>query len=139
MKGALLLVALAAHGAGANPASSCRDLAAKPYAKLAGKVRDKFYVGGWETAKKWPVYVVTVTLGRAPHLAREILADCPGVTRIDEPMPIDARHFSAEVTIHVASFATLTRILQLPAVNGMYVRDPTLKPPPPMPRHMDRR
>ena len=49
----LLVVACAARLAAASPATRCDQLDAKPARALAPKVRDKIYLGNWETAKHW--------------------------------------------------------------------------------------
>jgi len=126
----------AVRGATANPAQSCRDLAPKAFAKLDAKAHERFDSEDWERAKAWPTYVVSVQVNRAPHLVRAILAECPGVTKIDVPQAIDARHFAAEVDIKVTSFAALSRILQLPAVVYVSVRDPSIRIKHPIPEPM---
>lgn len=132
---AWLLVCATAGVAAAQPPSRCGELRARGPAQLDARAQERL-PGAEVWARgphRWPVYVVSVTLARAPHLAREILADCPGVISIDRVDAVDDRRFTSQIQLHVTSFAALSRILQLPAVRYVDITDPTIRIKHPMP------
>jgi hypothetical protein len=131
---AILVALVALAGPAAAQPNSCRDLKAAPYAALGEQAKDK--IGGaefFQTAKPFKKLVISISMARAPHIARAILLECPGVEAIDQGEADDDRHFQSTIRLHLTSFAALTRIAQIPAISYISIFDPTAprKPPPP--------
>jgi hypothetical protein len=126
MKPLLVLIALSTP---AFAGDRCGDLRPLPVAKLSARAQQRIDVAsGWnDHHRNWPNLVVTVSIDRAPHLAGDILRTCPGVLGVFGVDRVDARNLHASVRLHVASFAVLTRLAQLPAVTGMSVYDPSAR------------
>ncbi len=131
MKIIVLGLLLSSATASARP-DHCGELAAKSFARLAPIAQDKLSDGErFEHVVQFRRLYITVNLDRAPHIARHILLECPGVSVL-EASPVDARHFQSELRIRVDSFAALTRVVQIPAVTYVSISDPSvLKPMPP--------
>jgi len=107
----LVVLALLASATTAAAEDRCRDLAPHLTAKFAGPA--------WKRTPAWSRLEFTVVLDRAPHLARTILADCPGVT-ITKLVALDARHFSTAVRVKLTGADALARLTQLPAVRAVH-------------------
>jgi hypothetical protein len=122
----LLVVALGTPAFGGD---RCGDLRTLPVAKLTARAQQRIEIANpWNARRRdWPSLVITVSIDRAPHLAGAILRACPGVLGVFGIDRVDPRNFRATVRLHVASFAVLTRIAQLPAVTSMSVFDPSVR------------
>jgi hypothetical protein len=125
MRVAVLAVMLAASSARAEP-TSCRQLHAVKAGQLSAyALRRLPGAVSYEavTAVVWKRMVVMLVVDRAPHLARAILAECPGV-KVTAASPIDAKRQRSIVTLSVTSFAPLSLVAQLPAVHDISLSDP---------------
>jgi hypothetical protein len=122
----VVVLALAGVAAADPPArQSCRELPTATYRRLPPEAQRKLAATQrFEKGRNWHQMVVTVVIARAPHIARTVLAECPGVVAIDTVEAIDRRRFMSQVTMHVTSYAAVARIGQLPAVDHVRMSDP---------------
>ncbi len=122
MMRALLLVLLLPALARAEP-DRCRALRPLKFAQLSSYAQRRFPGGEqWELPKEWQFIHVTLIVERAPHIARAVLGDCPGVT-ITSIGPVDAKRQRSVVGLKVTGFAALSRLAQLPAVSEISAVD----------------
>ncbi len=136
-----LAVLASTHLAHAQP-DSCAALRPLPWKQLSSYAQKRLESGdGFEHRKDYPKLTVEVIVQRAQHIARAALASCPGVT-VESTMPLDPKRQTSAVMVKVDSFAALSRMAQLPAVETIVVsapRDQRIRHPfPPTPAVLER-
>jgi hypothetical protein len=120
MRAVVLLLALAAT-ARAEP-DSCKAL--KPVAhwsQLSPIAQHRISDGAfWEKVVAWKGQNFQVAVDRSPAIARAAIDECPGA-KVLTISPVGARNLRSIATITLTSYAAMSRLAQLPAIQSISV------------------
>lgn len=133
----LAFAAVLAVTPGPAVAESCAGLPATTFLQLTPKQQSRFDGGeAWGAHKSWKFMRASIVIERAPHLAKRILEDCPGVRVSGEVYPEDERRFRSSVEVVVTSYAAALRLARLSAIVELALYDATPRKHPPPRRHV---